>query len=90
MEFSKIFQEMDFTRFYVCVLIVIVMLPVINFILNLCAIKIKLFSKKSLQENVFIITFASEKERDRILTLIERDKQETEELEKQAKDFGLK
>lgn len=90
MEYSKFFHGMDFTRFYVCLLVVILMLLVINFIFNLCTVKIKLFSKKSLQENVFIITFASERERDRVLALIERDKQETEDLEKQAKNFGLK
>lgn len=72
------------------IVLVIMILLILHFIFDICEVKIKHFFKKSLQEKVFIITFASEIERDKVLTLIERDRQETEELEKQAKDFGLK
>jgi len=84
-------NTMEF-KYYVpgIIALVIMILLILNFVFDICEVKFKHFFKKSLREKVFIITFASEIERDRILTLIERDKRETEELEKQAKDFGLK
>lgn len=82
---------MEFKHYITGILVLVMMILIIlHFLFDICEIKFKHFSKKSLQEKEFSITFASEKERDRVLALMKRDKQETEDLEKQAKDFGLK
>ena len=64
--------------------IVIVIWAILYFLLDGYKELFKHFSKKSLQEKQFSIIFASEKERDRVLALMKRDKEETEDLEKQA------
>jgi len=68
----------------------IILLLIVIFLFTICLVLFKQFLKKNLQEKQISIIFASEKERDAVLALIEKDKQETKELEKQAKDFGLK
>ena len=70
--------------------ILITILLVVIIIIVSCLVLSKHFSKKNLQEKQISIIFASEIERDRVLALIERDRKETEDLEKMTKDFGLK
>lgn len=89
MEFSEIYKLSNL-QCILYIMVCIVILVAINFLFYYSKELFKHFFKKSLQENEFIITFASEIERDRILTLIKRDREETEELEKMTKDFGLK
>jgi len=86
MEYSLSIIEKTFCS----IAVIIIILLLVNLILKINKVLFKQNFSKNLQEKEFIITFASEKERDAVLTLIKKDKQETEELEKHAKDFGLK
>lgn len=86
MEYSLFNTE----KIFCWIIIIIIILLLVNLILKINKVLFKQNFSKNLQEKQISIIFASEKERDAVLALIEKDKQETKELEEQAKNFCLK